>query len=37
MNSTLLAGENQIYGPDWYGQGKFAILRMVIDDGVQGR
>jgi hypothetical protein len=26
-----------IFGDSWYGTGKFAILRMVIDDGVPSR
>ena len=30
-------GESQIVGDSWYGTGKFAILRMVIDDGVPSR
>ncbi len=29
--------ESQITGESWYGTGKFAILRMMIDDGVPSR
>ena len=30
-------GENVITGESWFGIGKFAVLRMVIDDGVPSR